>query len=94
MKFTYSWLKEHLETKLDVYHIADILTNIGLEVEGIEDKKKKFEPFRVALIKKAEKQKLRRKNQKEKGAGSPKRKTKKEKGAKSQPKENHKDKKA
>jgi len=55
MKFTFSWLSDYLETKLDVYQIADILTNIGLEVENIQDKSKSLEPFTVAYIKKVEK---------------------------------------
>ncbi len=38
MKFTLSWLKDHLETTASLAQIAETLTNIGLEVEGIEDK--------------------------------------------------------
>ncbi len=37
MKFTLSWLKEHLETDADVAAITDALTRVGLEVEGVED---------------------------------------------------------
>ena len=55
MKFTFSWLKDYLETKLDIYQIVDILTNIGLEVESIQDKSKTLESFTVAYIKKVEK---------------------------------------
>ena len=33
MKFTASWLKEHLDTKARVEAIAEMLTRIGLEVE-------------------------------------------------------------
>jgi phenylalanyl-tRNA synthetase beta chain len=36
MKFTLSWLKEHLETDRPLGEIADKLTMIGLEVERIE----------------------------------------------------------
>tara|TARA_Y100000590_G_scaffold467198_1_gene645345 strand:+ start:2337 stop:4742 length:2406 start_codon:yes stop_codon:yes gene_type:complete len=55
MKFSLSWLKEYLETDLDVYKIADLLTNIGLEVENIEDRSKELKPFTVAYVKKADK---------------------------------------
>ena len=37
MKFTLSWLKDHLETDASVDAIAEALTDLGLEVEGIED---------------------------------------------------------
>ena len=33
MKFTLSWLKEHLDTKASVEEVAETLTRIGLEVE-------------------------------------------------------------
>ncbi len=33
MKFTLSWLKDHLDTKAKVEEIAETLTRIGLEVE-------------------------------------------------------------
>jgi phenylalanyl-tRNA synthetase beta chain len=34
MKFTLSWLKEHLDTTASVDEIAETLTDLGLEVEG------------------------------------------------------------
>ena len=37
MKFTLSWLKEHLDTKASVDEIAETLTRIGLEVEELFD---------------------------------------------------------
>ena len=37
MKFTISWLKEYLETDATLGQIAEKLTDIGLEVEGVED---------------------------------------------------------
>ncbi len=37
MKFTLSWLKEHLDTDAGVDAVAETLTRIGLEVDGIED---------------------------------------------------------
>ena len=55
MKFTLSWLKDYLDTKLNVYQIADILTNIGLDVENIQDRSKELSPFKVAYVIKAEK---------------------------------------
>jgi len=55
MKFTLSWLKRHLDTKASLEEICDKLTAIGLEVEGLEDRAKVFEPFTVALVEKAEK---------------------------------------
>ncbi len=36
MKISYSWLKEFLNIDLDVEKIGEILTDLGLEVEGIE----------------------------------------------------------
>ena len=38
MKFTLSWLKEHLDTDAPLDEIVDKLTMIGLEVESVEDK--------------------------------------------------------
>lgn len=55
MKFTLSWLKEHLETEASLAEIADRLTMIGLEVERIEDKAKDLAPFTVARVVSAEK---------------------------------------
>ncbi len=50
MKFTFAWLKEHLDTDRPLPEIADKLTMIGLEVERIEDKAKLFAPFVVASV--------------------------------------------
>ncbi len=36
MKISYSWLKDYIDIDVDPNKLADILTNIGLEVEGIE----------------------------------------------------------
>jgi phenylalanyl-tRNA synthetase beta chain len=55
MKFTLSWLKEHLDTKAGVEKIADTLTRIGLEVEEVFDPKTSLAPFRVAEVVKCEK---------------------------------------
>ena len=55
MKLPLSWLKEHLDTIATVEGIADRLTMIGLEVEGVEDRAKAFAPFRIAKVISAEK---------------------------------------
>jgi len=55
MKFTLSWLKDHLDTNKDLDSIVDTLTNIGLEIESVEDKSKDFSDFTVAEVLKAEK---------------------------------------
>ena len=36
MKITINWLKEHLDTKLNENQIIDKLTDVGLEVEGVD----------------------------------------------------------
>ncbi len=50
MKFTLSWLKDHLDTEASLADIADALTRVGLEVEGIEDPAEKLRGFTVARI--------------------------------------------
>ena len=50
MKFTLSWLYEHLDTKADIKAIGNTLTNIGLEVESIEDRSEELKPFTVAKV--------------------------------------------
>ena len=50
MKFTLSWLKEHLDTDEPLEKLADKLTMIGLEVESIEDKAKALAPFTIARV--------------------------------------------
>jgi phenylalanyl-tRNA synthetase beta chain len=54
MKFTLSWLKEHLDTDEPLEALADKLTMIGLEVEHIEDKAKALAPFTIARVISAE----------------------------------------
>lgn len=54
MKFTLSWLKDHLDTDEPVEKLADKLTMIGLEVEHLEDKAKQLAPFTVARVISAE----------------------------------------
>ncbi len=55
MKFTLSWLKNPLDTQADVRTIADTLTNIGLEVEAVEDAGARLKDFTVAHVISAEK---------------------------------------
>src|SRR5215831_18941527 len=50
MKFTLSWLKEHLETDASASALADKLTMIGLEVEALDDKAKLLAPFTIARV--------------------------------------------
>ncbi|UZW54693.1 phenylalanine--tRNA ligase subunit beta [Sphingobium sp. JS3065] len=50
MKFTLSWLKTHLNTGADLPTILKGLTNIGLEVEGVENPAEKLAPFRIAKV--------------------------------------------
>ena len=37
MKFTLSWLKDHLDTTATVEEIAETLTDLGLEVEEVSN---------------------------------------------------------
>jgi phenylalanyl-tRNA synthetase beta chain len=54
MKFTLSWLKEHLETSAELDRIAQVMTMLGLEVESIADPAKNLAPFTVAHVISAE----------------------------------------
>ena len=50
MKFSLSWLKDHLDTTASVEEIAAKLNAIGLEVEGVEDPAAKLVGFRIAKV--------------------------------------------
>ncbi|WP_430386646.1 phenylalanine--tRNA ligase subunit beta [Blastomonas fulva] len=50
MKFTLSWLKEHLDTDASLAQITDRLTAIGLELEGVENPADVLRPFKVARV--------------------------------------------
>ena len=54
MKFTLSWLKEHLDTTATVSEIAEALTDLGLEVEGIEDRGARLADFTIGKVLQAE----------------------------------------
>ena len=55
MKITYDWLKDHLQTKNSENQLIDKLTDIGLEVEGIENTSSDLNKFIIAKIDKSEK---------------------------------------
>ncbi|MFM1983251.1 MAG: hypothetical protein RJB22_1970 [Pseudomonadota bacterium] len=50
MKFSLSWLKDHLATDADIQAVADTLNRIGLEVEGIENPAERLKGFTVAKV--------------------------------------------
>jgi phenylalanyl-tRNA synthetase beta chain len=50
MKFPLSWLKTHLQTEASVDEIAAALTNIGLELEGVENRGAALAPFVIAHV--------------------------------------------
>ena len=54
MKFTLSWLREHLDTDATLDAIVDTLTRIGLEVEGVHNPGDALKAFRVAKVLSAE----------------------------------------
>ena len=54
MRFTLSWLKDHLDTDADVAAVADAMTMAGLEVEDVHDPIAALAPFTVARIVSAE----------------------------------------
>jgi phenylalanyl-tRNA synthetase beta chain len=53
MKFTLSWLKKHLDTTATVDEITYALTDLGLEVEGVENPADKLKTFTLAKVKHA-----------------------------------------
>ncbi len=50
MKFTLSWLKEHLETTATLAEVRDALTMLGLEVEGITNAAETLKGFVVGYV--------------------------------------------
>ncbi|HWX13685.1 MAG TPA: phenylalanine--tRNA ligase subunit beta [Methylocella sp.] len=50
MKFTLSWLKDHLETDATLEEIAATLTKIGLEVEHVDNKASALKGFVIARV--------------------------------------------
>ena len=55
MKITYDWLKDHLKTSAKEDKLLEKLTDIGLEVESIENLFEGLDLFKVAKILKTEK---------------------------------------
>ncbi|AFO86670.1 phenylalanine--tRNA ligase subunit beta [Phaeobacter inhibens] len=55
MKFTLSWLKDHLETDASVEDITETLTDLGLEVEGVSNPADRLKDFTLGHVKHAEK---------------------------------------
>ncbi|AVX05845.1 phenylalanine--tRNA ligase [Maritalea myrionectae] len=55
MKFTIDWLKDHLDTTASNDEIIETLTQIGLEVEEVEDQAKALADFTVCEVLSAEK---------------------------------------
>ena len=53
MLFTFSWLKEHLETKASLEQVTDRLSMLGLEVEDVDDRGKALAPFVIGYVKEA-----------------------------------------
>ncbi|MDQ3074909.1 MAG: phenylalanine--tRNA ligase subunit beta, partial [Pseudomonadota bacterium] len=54
MKFSLSWLKQHLDTDADAPAVAETLTRIGLEVEDVTNPAEALAPFKVARVISAE----------------------------------------
>jgi phenylalanyl-tRNA synthetase beta chain len=50
MKFTLSWLREHLDTDAAIDTILETLTRIGLEVEGVENPAERLAGFHIARV--------------------------------------------
>lgn len=50
MKFTLSWLKDHLETSAALDEIFETLTRIGLEVERVDDPGARLNAFTIAYV--------------------------------------------
>ncbi len=55
MKFTLSWLKEHLETDADLDDILYALTDLGLEVEDVSNPAETLDAFTLGYVKSAQK---------------------------------------
>ncbi len=50
MKFTMSWLRDHLETEASVEEICETLTDLGLEVEGVTNPADALGAFRICRV--------------------------------------------
>ena len=54
MKFTLSWLNEHIKLNKSEIQISELLTNLGLEVESLDSTNENFKNFLVCKIVKTE----------------------------------------
>ena len=50
MKFTLDWLAEHLETEATVEELAEALTDLGLEVEAVDDLTARLGAFTICRV--------------------------------------------
>lgn len=50
MKFTLSWLKDHLDTTASLDEIVDTLTRIGFEVEHVDNPGERLKAFTIARV--------------------------------------------
>ncbi|MEL6324998.1 MAG: YtpR family tRNA-binding protein, partial [Pseudomonadota bacterium] len=50
MKFTLSWLMDHLATKLSLDDITGLMGQLGLEIEEIDNPADRLKPFTVAKV--------------------------------------------
>ena len=50
MKFTLSWLRDHLDTTASLDTITERLTGIGLELEGVTNPGAALAPFRIGYV--------------------------------------------
>ena len=55
MKFTLSWLNEHIKLNKSEIQVSELLTNLGLEVESLDSTNENFKNFYVCKIVKIEK---------------------------------------
>ena len=55
MKFTLSWLKEHLQTDASLGQIVEAMVRVGLEVEEVVDPAERLKDFTIGEVLKAEK---------------------------------------
>jgi phenylalanyl-tRNA synthetase beta chain len=55
MKFTLSWLKEHLETAASLAEIVEAMIAVGLEVEHVDDPAERLKAFTIGEVLEAEK---------------------------------------
>ena len=50
MKFTLSWLKDHLDTSASLEALTAKLSAVGLEVESVDDAGTRLAPFTIARV--------------------------------------------